>query len=361
MKKIGILTGGGDCPGLNAVIRAIAKTAMLRYGYEVIGFEDGFLGLIENRYRSLNYETTSGILALGGTILGTSNKANPFQFWQKNAKGEFYDTDVSGQAVENYHRLGLDALVCIGGDGTFTISDGLQQAGLNIVGVPKTIDNDIYGTDQTFGFDTAVNTITEAIDKIQTTAIAHHRAMVIEVMGRNAGWLALVSGVAGGADIILLPEADFDIQKVAGRVQERSKAYTIIVVAEGAKEIAGNKIIDRVVKDSPDPVRLGGIGKVVANQVEDLTGVEARVTVLGHLQRGGSPSPYDRMLCTLFGEKAARMIHEGEFGRWVCWRNNKTETEALSFAAGRQRLVPPDHPLIEAARSIGVRFGNESV
>jgi 6-phosphofructokinase 1 len=359
MKKIGILTGGGDCPGLNAVIRAVAKTAMLRYGYQVIGFEDGFLGLIENRYQTLDYKSTSGILTLGGTILGTSNKANPFQYWQKNDKGEFFSSDVSGQAFENYKKLGLDALVCIGGDGTFTISDGLQKIGLNIVGVPKTIDNDIFGTDQTFGFDTAVNTITEAVDKIHTTAIAHHRAMVVEVMGRNAGWLALVSGVASGADIILLPEIDFDIEKVARRVQERSKAYTIIVVAEGAKEKAGEKIVDRVVKDSPDPVRLGGIGKVVANQIEDLTGVESRVTVLGHLQRGGSPSPYDRILCTLFGEKAARMVHDGDFGRWVCWRNGKTDTEALTFAAGRQKLVPVDHPLIETSRSLGVRFGNE--
>ncbi|MBC8111927.1 MAG: 6-phosphofructokinase [Verrucomicrobia bacterium] len=359
MKKIGVLTGGGDCPGLNAVIRAVTKTAILRYNYEVIGFEDGFLGLIENRTKKLNYEAASGILAAGGTILGTSNKANPFKFWQKNEKGEYFTTDESQTVLKNYREHNLDALVCIGGDGTFTIANGLQKLGMNVVGVPKTIDNDIYGTDQTFGFDTAVNTITEAIDKIQTTALAHHRAMVIEVMGRNAGWLALMSGVAGGADIILLPELEFEFEKVAKRVMERSKYYTVIVVAEGAKEKEGEKIIDKVVKDSPDPIRLGGIGKVVANKIEDMTGIESRVTVLGHLQRGGSPSPYDRILCTMFGEKAVQMIEENDFGKWVCWRNGTTATENLTFAAGRQRLVPVDHPLIETARSVGVRFGNE--
>jgi ATP-dependent phosphofructokinase / diphosphate-dependent phosphofructokinase len=361
-KKIGILTGGGDCPGLNPVIRAVVKTAIVRFGFQVIGFEDGFLGLIENRWRPLDYEAASGILNLGGTILGTSNKANPFQFWQRHENGEFYATDESQKVLEIYKQHQLDALICVGGDGTFTISDGLQKLGMNIVGIPKTIDNDIFGTDQTFGFDTAVNTITDAIDKIHTTAIAHKRAMVIEVMGRNSGWLALTAGIAGGGDIILLPEIDYDIQLVCKRVTQRSKlgkSFTIIIVAEGAKEKSGEKVVDRIVKDSPDPVRLGGIGKVVANQIEEMTGVESRVTVLGHLQRGGSPSPFDRVLCTRFGEKAVRMIVEEDFGKWVCLRNGQLETEDLAFAAGRQRLVPYDHPLIEVARSLGTRFGNE--
>jgi 6-phosphofructokinase 1 len=363
-KKIGILTGGGDCPGLNAVIRAVVKTAIIRYNYEIIGFEDGYLGLIENRWRKLDYEAASGILTLGGTILGTSNKANPFQFWQKDDKGEFYSTDESQTVLNVYKSLELDALVCIGGDGTFTIADGLQKLGMNVVGIPKTIDNDIYGTDQTFGFDTAVNTITDAIDKIHTTAMAHKRAMVIEVMGRNAGWLALMAGVAGGADLILLPEMEYDMEIVSKRVHERSqlgKKFTIVLVAEGAKEKKGQQIVERIVKDSPDPIRLGGVGKVIANQIEEMTGIETRVTVLGHLQRGGSPSPYDRVLCTIFGEKAVQMIHNQEFGKWVCWRNGKAETEELTFAAGRQRLVPLDHPLIEVARSVGVKFGNEEI
>lgn len=362
MKKIGILTGGGDCPGLNAVIRAVVKTAILRYEYEVIGFEDGYLGLIENRWKPLDYEAASGILTLGGTILGTSNKANPFEYLQKTKDGEYFSTDESQNVLKIYQSHQLEALVCVGGDGTLTIADGLQKLGMNIVGIPKTIDNDIYGTDQTFGFDTAVNTITEAIDKIHTTAMAHKRAMVIEVMGRNAGWLALTAGVASGADIILLPELEYDLDLVCKRVLNRSqlgKKFTIIVVSEGAKPKAGEQIVDRIVQDSPDPIRLGGIGKVIANQIEEKTGIETRVTVLGHLQRGGTTSPFDRVLCTIFGEKAVQMVHQQDFGKWVCWRNGQAQTELLSFAAGRQRLVPLDHLLIEVARSVGMRFGNE--
>ncbi len=362
-KRIGVLTGGGDCPGLNAVIRAVVKTAIVKYSCEVIGFEDGFAGLVENRYVPLDYERASGILATGGTILGTSNKANPFQYWRKNAAGVLESRDESGAAAATYVSHRLDALICIGGDGTFTISEKLGHLGLNIIGVPKTIDNDIWGTDRTFGFDTAVATITDALDKIQTTAMSHKRVMVVEVMGRYAGWLALTAGVAGGGDIILLPEIPYNMDTVVRKVQFRAgigKRFTIVVVAEGARPQGGSVVVDRQVPDSPDPVRLGGIGKVLATQVEDLTGQETRVTVLGHLQRGGTPTATDRVLCTLLGNRAVEMAMASEFGRFVAWRNGGLVTEALNVPAGRQRLVPLDHPLIAAARAVGTIFGNET-
>jgi 6-phosphofructokinase 1 len=310
----------------------------------------------------LTFERVSGILAAGGTILGTSNKANPFQYWRKNEKGEFYATDESKTAKAVYEKHGLEALIVVGGDGSMTIADGLVKMGLNVIGIPKTIDNDIYGTDQSFGFDTAVHIITDAIDRIHTTAMSHHRVMVIEVMGRNAGWLALTSGVAGGGDIILIPETEYRMDVICGRVLVRSRTgsrFSIIIAAEGARESGGKAVVERMVKDSPDPVRLGGVGRKVAAEVEDSTGIEARVTVLGHLQRGGSPSPYDRVLGTLFGMKAVELLAMGDFGKMVALHNTQIETVDISVPAGKQRRVPPDHPLVSAARSVGAIFGDE--
>ena len=360
MKTLGLLTGGGDCPGLNAVIRAVAKTAITQYGFRVIGFRDGFEGLIHDRSVALDYEAVSGILTAGGTILGTSNKANPFQYWRKGDDGKPYATDESETVLSVYRKHQLDALVCIGGDGTLTIAHGLVQRGLNIVGVPKTIDNDIFGTDQTFGFDTSVNIIAEAVDRIQTTAIAHKRVMVVEVMGRNAGWLALYGGVAGGADIILIPEIPYDLNAVIERVKFRGgfeSSFTVIVVAEGARPQGGGVVVDRTVADSPDPIRLGGIGKVLSNQIEDATGHESRVTVLGHIQRGGVTSPADRILCTQLGHEAMRLVAQGTFGVMACIQGGRLASMPLDAPAGKQRKVPTDHPLIAAARAVGTHFG----
>ena len=360
MKTLGLLTGGGDCPGLNAVIRAVAKTAITQYGYRVVGFRDGFEGLIHDRTVALDYEAVSGILTAGGTILGTSNKANPFQYWRRGDDGKPYATDETETVVSTYQKHQLDALVCIGGDGTLTIAHGLMKHGLNVVGVPKTIDNDIYGTDQTFGFDTAVGIIAEAVDRIQTTAIAHKRVMVVEVMGRNAGWLALYGGVAGGADIILIPEIPYDLNAVIERVKFRGgfeSSFTVIVVAEGARPQGGGVVVDRTVADSPDPIRLGGIGKVLSNQIEDATGHESRVTVLGHIQRGGVTSPADRILCTQLGHEAMRLVAAGQYGLMACIQNGQLSSMPLDAPAGKQRKVPTDHPLIASARAVGTHFG----
>ncbi|MDP2948392.1 MAG: ATP-dependent 6-phosphofructokinase, partial [Chloroflexota bacterium] len=337
--------------------------AFLKHGYEVIGFEDGYYGLIEDKSMRLTYESVSGIVCAGGTILGTSNKADPFNFWHKSSDGQYSSTDESETVRRVYQKHGLDALVCVGGDGSMTISFGLSRLGLNIVGIPKTIDNDLYGTDQSFGFDSAVNVITDAIDRIRTTAMSHHRDMVIETMGRNAGWLALTAGVAGGSDIILIPEIEYDVRAVCREVLARShkgKRFSLVVVAEGAREKGGQVVVERIIKDSPEPVRLGGVGRKVAEQIEDLTGIESRVTVLGHLQRGGPPSPYDRTLGTLFGKKAMDLVAAGEFGKMVCLRNARIESVDISTPAGKQRRVPLDHPLMEAARSMGAVFGDET-
>ncbi len=360
-KRIGVLTGGGDCPGLNAVIRGVAKASMSRYGMEVIGIEDGYEGLIERRVTKLDWLKVSGILTQGGTILGTSNRANPFR-WPVGKKGDEIEfADVSDQVVEYVDELGLDSLVCIGGDGTMAIATKLSQKGVRIVGVPKTIDNDIWGTDITFGFDSALQTATEAIDKIHTTAMSHHRVMIVEVMGRYAGWLALESGIAGGGDVILIPEIPFDIEKVCDVVAERSKKgrrFSIIVVSEGAKPEGGDIVVQRVVKDSTDPIRLGGIGNKIGQEIEERTGVETRVTVLGHLQRGGTPSAFDRILATRFGVKAAELCHSGVGGVMVAVRGNDIVTVPLSDVGGKMRLVNPDHPLINVARGVGTCLGN---
>jgi len=359
-RKIALLTAGGDCPGINAVIRAVVKTAANDFGMETIGIEDGFLGLIEKRWRPLTYSDASGIITLGGTILGTSNKANPFRFAKPSVTGEPEFEDVSDVVMRTFESLGASALVAIGGDGTLSIADGLLRKGMPMIGIPKTIDNDVDCTDFTFGFDSAVTTATEAIDKIHTTAQSHHRVMMIEVMGRYVGWLALYSGVAGGGDIILIPEIPFSLDAICDRVLHRSKGgkrFSIVVVSEGARPESGQMVVSRMVKDSTDPVRLGGVADALADQIEQRTRLETRVTVLGHLQRGGTPTSFDRVLATRFGREAAILACEGKFGSMVALRCGDIVTVPLKDAIARLKSVPGDHHVIKTAESVGTSFG----
>jgi len=358
--RIAILTGGGDCPGINAVIRAVAKKAILEYGLEVIGIEDGYEGAIHSRYRRLEYDDVSGIITLGGTILGASNIANPYRYaLRKGDKLEF--ADISQQAITNIRRLEVDCLVCTGGDGTLSIASRLFKDGVAIIGVPKTIDNDLRGTDITVGFDSAVWIATEAIDRVHTTAQSHHRVMIVEVMGRNAGWIALHAGVAGGGDVILIPEIPYEIEIIADKVKDRDKRgkrFTIVVVAEGAKPKGGDVVIKRAVVESADPVRLGGIGFVLASEVEKITGIETRAVVIGHLQRGGSPTPFDRILATRLGSRAVDMIAKGKYGYMVGVKGNLLNEVSLEDVAEGPRQIQLDDLLIQSARSVGTCFGD---
>lgn len=348
--RIGVLTGGGDCPGLNAVIRAVSKSLMLHCGATVVGFQDGFLGMIERRSRELSYRDVSGILAQGGTILGTNNKANPLKY-----NGE----DVSDAVVAYYHELGLDGLVVIGGDGTMSISHAMQLKGMNIVGVPKTIDNDLMSTDRTFGFDTAVAIVTDALDRLQTTGQSHQRVMILETMGRYTGWIALEAGLAGGADIILIPEIPYDIEQVAEvvRTRENKQRFTIIVVAEGAMPKDGGMTVRETIDNSPDPIRLGGVGNVIRHELEKRVSSEIRTTVLGHVQRGGTPTPSDRILSTKYGAYAAELVRRGQYDHMVAIQNGVLTAVPLSEVANKTRTVPLDSPLIDAARAVGTSFG----
>jgi 6-phosphofructokinase 1 len=358
-RRIGVLTAGGDCPGLNAVIRAVTKSLLFEHDCEVIGVLDGFKGLVENRTRPLSRDDVSGILTAGGTILGTTNKENPFKYPRRRGR-EVVFTDRSDDAIQNAKRLGLKAVVSIGGDGTQTIASELSQKGLNVVGVPKTIDNDLRGTDLTFGHDTAVTIATEAIDRIHTTAMSHHRVMVIETMGRYAGWLALRAGLASGADLILIPEIPYDLEAICGTVTERSqrgRRFSIVAVAEGARPRGGTIVAKKKVADTSDPIRLGGIGNKVAEDIESATGLECRVTVLGHLQRGGTPTAFDRVLATRYGAEAAWLCARTQYGQMVVLRGNKIVAYPLAKVAGKPRLVPRNSPLIRAARSVGTSFG----
>ncbi len=352
--RVGVLTGGGDCPGLNAVIRAVTKSLILQHNAEVLGFEEGFLGLIEQRMRPLSYRDVSGILTRGGTILGTNNKANPFSYYKRGG------ADVSAEVKRYYRDLGLDAVVVIGGDGTMSIAHGLQQLGLHFVGVPKTIDNDLVGTSRTFGFDTAVAIVTEAIDRLHSTAQSHNRVMIVETMGRYAGWIALYAGVAGGADVILIPEYEYDIEEVARVCRERESGgqhFTIITIAEGARPRGGEMAVQEIVKDSPDPIRLGGICKVLETQLEQHVRSEVRSVILGHVQRGGTPTPFDRTLATVFGSYAAAMVADGTFGRMVALQQNEITSVPLDAVANRTRTVPPEAPMLAAALAVGTSFG----
>jgi len=345
------------------VIRAAAKTAILEHDADVIGFEDGYDGLVENRARSLDFMSVSGILTQGGTMLGTSNRANPFRYPVIDTHGKVRFEDRSAEALETFKANGADALIVIGGDGTLTIGHNLSKAsGIPCVGVPKTIDNDLYGTDQTFGFDTALTTATEAVDKLRSTAQAHHRVMILEVMGRNAGWIALCSGLAGGGDIVLLPEIPYRIEVIdeyLSRRQLEGKRFSIVVAAEGAKPEGGEVVVKRRVADGTEPIRLGGIGYKLRDDIETTTGMEARTTVLGHLQRGGSPTPFDRVLASRLGREAAKHALAGTTGIMVGLRGQDIVPVPLEEIAGRQRLVELDSHLVLTARSVGTCFGDE--
>lgn len=360
VRKIGILTSGGDCPGLNAVIRAVTKKAIHEHGYEVTGFKDGFEGLIFNKHLKLNERIVSGILNLGGTILGTTNRANPYKYPVESQDNISYK-DLSSQAIKNLSKLRIDCLVCIGGDGTLDTAHRLSLQGVPIIGVPKTIDNDVKGTDITFGFDTAVHIATEGIDRLHTTAESQHRIMILEVMGRSAGWIALYAGLAGGGDIILLPEIPYDLSQIAQHIKGRrknGKRFTILVVAEGARPIGGDVVVQRMVNDGSTPVRLGGVSLVIGQELERLTGIETRNVVMGHLQRGGSPSPFDRILGTQLGSKAVDFVAQGLSGCMVGVQDNHLVKVSLSKVAQGSRLVPLNHPIIQDARALGTCFGD---
>lgn len=335
--KIGILTAGGDCPGINAAIRGVAKTAMLKYKMEVIGISDGFTGLINNDYKILKESDVSNILTLGGTILGTSRE-KPFKKSTENAN------DKPEKIKKNYSAMGLDCLVCIGGNGTMRTAAKLAAEGLNIIGIPKTIDNDVWGTEATFGFDSAVQIATDAIDRLHTTANSHKRVMIIELMGHNAGWITLYAGIAGGGDVILIPEIPFDINVVCNYLEERvksKKSYSIVVVGEGIEK--------------PENI---SAGRYIANLIEEKTGLETRETVLGYIQRGGSPSHTDRILATRYGAHAVNLIAKMKFGRMVALKKNKIGSLALEEVGGKVKLIDPEFPLIKKAKSLGTCFGD---
>lgn len=361
--RIGVLTGGGDCPGLNAVIRAVVKEAVF-HDISVVGIEDGFLGLIENRCRELDSDDVSNILTLGGTILGSSNKADPRRHpVGKDENGAWIFEDYTDRSMDTIRSHGMEALVVIGGDGTMSCAKTFADRGVNCIGVPKTIDNDLWGSELTFGFLTAVQTATEAIDRVRTTAASHHRVMVVEVMGRNAGWIALHSGVASGADVILIPEIPFILDEIAHVIRLRSKRgkrFSIIVASEGAKPLGGAQIVDRVDPTSPDPIRLGGIGKWLSTELESRTGIESRYVVLGHVQRGGTPVAADRVLATQFGDHAMELLRAGARNRLVVMQGMKLTDIDITEAAGKQRVVPADHPLLAAARSVYTSFGDDA-
>ena len=357
IKRIGVLTGGGDAPGLNAVIRAVVKSAC-NSGIEVVGLEDSFDGLIEaGRSRILTPRDVRGIMRLGGTILGTVNRGNPFAYPIETSDGT---RDYSDRVIEMFGKMGLDALVCIGGDGTLGISYKFYQKGIPLVGVPKTIDNDIVGTTNCFGFDTAVAFATDAIDRLHTTAEAHRRIIVVEVMGRYAGWIALHSGVAGGADAILIPEMPFDLSLVAEKLRERDRLgsrFSIVVVAEGAIPKGGKIALVEEAKEGRVE-RLGGIGAKVADALGRMTGKETRSVVLGHLQRGGAPTSFDRILATRFGAKAVELIRQGHFGKMVAFAPPDIVGRPLEDVVGRQRLVPLDSDTLLTAKALGIAFGD---
>ncbi|MFL0268408.1 6-phosphofructokinase [Candidatus Clostridium radicumherbarum] len=361
IKKIALLTGGGDCPGLNAVLRAATRTAILKYGYEVIGYKFGYRGLYNNDYIPLNLDTVSGILHRGGTILYSSNKDNLFDY-SIEEDGKMVKKDVSDVAVENLKNAGVDVLVVIGGDGTLTSARDFARKGVKVIGVPKTIDNDLASTDVTFGFNTAVGVATEALDRLHTTAESHHRIMILEVMGRNAGWIALESGISGSADVILIPEIPYDLNKIVDKINDRKKqgkVFSIIVVAEGAKSKDGEVVISKIVEDSPDPIRLGGIANKLAFDLERVVkDHEIRSTVLGHLQRGGNASTFDRLLSTRYGVAAIDLINEGKFGNMVCLKGNEISHEALENVIGKTKNVDPNGDIVRVARSIGISFGD---
>lgn len=357
IQRIGVLTGGGDAPGLNAVIRAVVKAA-INNGIECFGIPDSYDGLLEaDRPFRLTHESVTGILRMGGTILGTVNRGNPLLEPVATSEGE---RDYAERCLEIFRRLNFDALVAIGGDGTLALSHEFYQMGMPLVGVPKTIDNDIVGTVNCFGFDTAVSFASYAIDRLHSTAAAHRRIMVVEVMGRYAGWIALQAGVSGGADVVLIPEIPYRLERIAEKIRERdtfNAKFTIVVVAEGAKQEGGE--VSVVKKAEGQYVeRLGGLGHKVALELQEMTGKEARATVLGHLQRGGTPTAFDRVLATRFGARAVDLIMRGDFGRMVASHPPDVVPVALSEVVGRTKTVPLNSDLIRTARAVGICFGD---
>ena len=364
VKRVAICTGGGDCPGLNAVIRAVVRVGKEQHGWEILGVEDALNGLVDLDYRSphgnlwLRLEDVRKILDRGGTILGTSNRSDPFHYVVEDAGGIEREVDVSDRVMENFAKLDLDALISIGGDGSMRIGLEFIDKGMNLVGVPKTIDNDLACTDQTFGFDTAVNIATEALDRIRDTADSHDRVILVEVMGRHAGWIALHAGIAGGADTILLPEIPYHAKTIAEVIEARrakGKNYSVIVVAEGATPAGGHA--SQLAKKLGEMPRLMGAAHRVAVELEELIDADMRVTVLGHIQRGGSPSAFDRVLATRYGVAAAGLVARREFGKMVALRCDQIVSVNVRDAVSAPKLVDPGSQIVQQARDVGVCFG----
>jgi 6-phosphofructokinase 1 len=357
--RIAINTGGGDAPGLNAAIRA-ATLAALKRGWEVFGIKNGYGSIYTDEpFIKLDAQSVRGITLQGGTILGTANRGNPFEMPHKKDDGEWGTKDVSDQLVSTFEEHDIDALIAIGGDGSMNIASQLIKKGLNIVGVPKTIDNDIHGCDVTLGFDTAVSIATEAIDRITTTAESHHRLMVVEVMGRYAGWIALNSGIAASADVVLIPEIPFSYESIVEKIKEREakgRHYTMIVVAEGAKEQDGELVTKG--KNVGQQVQLGGIADRIANELSERTGKESRSVVLGHLQRGGSPSTYDRLISLRFGAAAIRCVQEHDFNKLVTLQDNKLTRIPITSIEGEMKSISLESDTVQTARDIGICLGD---
>lgn len=363
IKRIGILTAGGDCPGLNAVVRAVSKNA-LNHGIEVFGIRNGFDGLVRNDLFPITNETVSGILTLGGTILGTSNIANPFKYTLPPFGTPENPRNMSSVALHNFKAHNLDALITIGGDGTLHMSQAFVELGLPIVAVPKTIDNDLCATDQTFGFDSALAIATEAIDRLHTTAQSHHRVMIVETMGRYAGWIALRSALAGGGDIVLIPEIPYNDDVIVNSIlarKNRGKTFSIVVAAEGAKNEAGEQAVARTVAGSTDAIRLGGIAYKLSDMIEKRTGIESRACVLGHTQRGGTPTAFDRWLSTLYGAKALDMVLDGKFGYMASFKNFQLGEVKIADAIAQLKRVDPNGEEVKAALEIGMSFGSAQI
>ena len=372
INKIGLITGGGDCSGLNAVINGITKTAINKYGLEVIGYRRGYAGLYHNDFQVLDLKAVSGIMHEGGTILKSSNKDNLFNFPMLKEDGTYEYKDVSDVALENMKKEGVDALIVIGGDGTLTSARDFHRKGIPVIGVPKTIDNDLPATDVTFGYNTSLETITDALDKIHTTAYSHDRVMVVEVMGRNTGWLALEGGIAGSADIILIPEIPYDLNKVVEKIKERDrmgKSFAIVVVSEGARPKDGEVHVREIIKDSADTVRLGGVGDVVTRQLQALIhNHEVRYTNLAYIQRGGIASQFDRTIGLRFGVEALDLLMSGGTGKMVrCQGREITHVDLEEVVGsgvvgetskGGAKYVDPNGQLVRAAKSIGISFGD---
>ena len=357
-RTIGVCNGGGDCPGLNAVIRAVVRTAMFEYGWTVVGVKNGFNGLIwPEQSEELTLDSIRGILPRGGTILGTTNRGNPFNFVHEE-NGKTVTKDYSTQVLENMKRMGIDALVVIGGDGTLHIANQFAKLGMNVVGVPKTIDNDLKATEITFGFDTALHVATDAIDRLHTTAESHHRVMLVEVMGRTAGWIALHSGIAGGADVILIPEIPFTIENICESVKKREatgRDFCLIVVAEGCRLPEKDALGKAMPVAQP-----GQVANAIGYALREALDKEVRVTVLGHVQRGGSPSPFDRILGTRFGVHAVDLVAKKDYGKMVCLRAGKIESVPIDTAVGACKLVDPSSDHVRSARAVGITFGDRA-